>query len=309
MAQPSGDPVPSITEQEAAGAIKAIYEDIKAVIGVPVVNLIFRHMATLPGCLEWGWEVLRPLYAGGELSRVAEALITHLELPAIPRLLAPALRAVGVDAPGERMIARILDAYNRSNPMNMIALSTLLTYLAEGVSAATASHTDTPIRRPPLSLPSATTESAVLPPLLSLDTMQAETAVLVRTLNGLSPQGEARTMASMYRQLAHWPGYLALALVLLQPLHADGRLQVAVQQASTQALSQSQRMAQVLSVDVASAPPVGEVRQALDTALRYFTAHLIVEMIPVGRFLRHTLPEPLSVSGLSQGSALDQTEG
>ena len=55
-------------------------------------------------------------------------------------------------------------------------------------------------------------------------------------------------------------------------------------------------MAQGLSVDVASAPPVGDARQALDTALRYFTAHLIVEMIPVGRFLRYTLPEPLSAS-------------
>ncbi len=296
MAQPSGDPVPSITEQEAAGVIKAIYEDIKAVIGVPVVNLIFRHMATLPGCLEWGWEVLRPLYAGGEVSRAAEDLMGHLDLPVLPRLPAPALRAVGVDASGERMIARILDAYNRSNPMNMIALSTLLTCLAGDVPAAIASHTDTTLRQPPPSLPSGTTDSEALPPLLSLDTMGTETAVLVRTLNGLSPQGEARTMASMYRQLAHWPGYLALALALLQPLHADGRLQVAVQQASMQALSQSQRMAQGLSVDVASAPPVGDARQALDTALRYFTAHLIVEMIPVGRFLRHTLPEPLSAS-------------
>lgn len=45
MTQPPVDPVPSIPEAEATGATKSIYADFKAVTGVPVVNLIFRHIA------------------------------------------------------------------------------------------------------------------------------------------------------------------------------------------------------------------------------------------------------------------------
>jgi hypothetical protein len=119
MTQQPVDPVPSIPEAEATGATKPISEDFKAVSGVPVVNLIFRHVATLPGGLEWSWDVLRPLYASDAVAMHATHLMDDLETPALPRLPHAALRAVGVDAAGESAINRILDAYNRSNPMNL----------------------------------------------------------------------------------------------------------------------------------------------------------------------------------------------
>lgn len=151
MTQPPVDPVPSIPEAEATGATKAIYEDFKAVTGVPVVNLIFRHIATLPGCLAWSWEVLRPLYASGAVATYATHLMDDLETPTVPHLPRAALRAVGVDALGESAINRILDAYNRSNPMNLVALTTLLTYLADpdqAIAAATPAAPLQPVRRP-----------------------------------------------------------------------------------------------------------------------------------------------------------------
>ncbi len=136
MTQRAVDPVPSIPEAEATGSTKAIYEDFKAVTGVPVVNLIFRHIATFPGCLPWSWEVLRPLYASGAVATYAKQLMDDLETPTLPGLPRAALRAVGVDASGESAITRILDAYNRSNPMNFVALTTLLTYLSHPDQAA-----------------------------------------------------------------------------------------------------------------------------------------------------------------------------
>ena len=45
------DPVPAITEAEATGETAAIYTDIRRVYGVGVVNLVWRHLATLPGAL------------------------------------------------------------------------------------------------------------------------------------------------------------------------------------------------------------------------------------------------------------------
>ncbi len=48
MAGPSGDPIPTITEAAATGAVKATYEDIRDSLNIGVVNLIWRHFATSP---------------------------------------------------------------------------------------------------------------------------------------------------------------------------------------------------------------------------------------------------------------------
>ncbi len=50
----SSDPVPAIAEAEATGETVELYTDIRATLGVPVVNLIWRHLAVFPGGLAWG---------------------------------------------------------------------------------------------------------------------------------------------------------------------------------------------------------------------------------------------------------------
>ena len=62
---PAGDPVPAIPEADATCEIAAIYGDIRETLGVPVVNLIWRHLATMPDALPWTWSVVRPIYASG----------------------------------------------------------------------------------------------------------------------------------------------------------------------------------------------------------------------------------------------------
>ena len=41
----SSDPVPAVIESEATGEIKEIFDDIKNVTGVDVVNLVWRRLA------------------------------------------------------------------------------------------------------------------------------------------------------------------------------------------------------------------------------------------------------------------------
>ena len=48
------DPVPAITEAAATGETAAIFADIRQVLGVDVVNLIWRHLATIDGRLALG---------------------------------------------------------------------------------------------------------------------------------------------------------------------------------------------------------------------------------------------------------------
>ena len=68
----SGDPIPAVSEAEARGDGARLFDDIRQVLGVPVVNLIFRHLATLPGGLAGSWGALRPLYASGQVADAAD---------------------------------------------------------------------------------------------------------------------------------------------------------------------------------------------------------------------------------------------
>ena len=134
MTNPSADPVPAITEAEATGNIAAIYTDIRATLGVPVVNLIWRHLAVFPDGLPWAWESLKPLYASGAIAGQAAALRAGLEVPALPALSGPALAAAGISKDALTRITMILRSYERSNALNMIAHCALLARL-EGKSS------------------------------------------------------------------------------------------------------------------------------------------------------------------------------
>ena len=62
------DPVPAVPEAAAIGDIAEIFADIRRVLGVGVVNLIWRHLATIPGALPWAWGTVRPLYVDGTIA-------------------------------------------------------------------------------------------------------------------------------------------------------------------------------------------------------------------------------------------------
>ena len=95
------DPVPALAEAEATGEAAAIFADIRAVLGVGVVNLIWRHLATIPGALPWAWGALRPHYRDGGLAAAAAALRTRTAPPDLPAIPPEVLAAAGL-GPGDR---------------------------------------------------------------------------------------------------------------------------------------------------------------------------------------------------------------
>jgi hypothetical protein len=120
------DPVPAISEASATGAVAEIFSDIRTVLGVEVVNLIWRHLATIPDALPWAWGMLRPLYADGTIRAEAQALHTRIALPHLPPFPHDLLAAVGLGGDDLASIRNILAAYDRTNAMALIALSALL---------------------------------------------------------------------------------------------------------------------------------------------------------------------------------------
>jgi hypothetical protein len=63
-----------------------------------------------------------------------------------------------------------------------------------------------------------------MPRLLGLDELSPPLLALVRDLDDFGRIGPSGAIASLYRHLAHWPAFLALAHTALLPHHRNGSL-------------------------------------------------------------------------------------
>jgi hypothetical protein len=269
------DPVPAIVEASATGAVAEIFADIRRVLGVEVVNLIWRHLATIPDGLPWAWGMLRPLYADGTIAAEARALHSRLALPHLPSLPHDVLIAIGLGSDEQATIRNILAAYDRTNAMALVALLALLCRLDDPLTATGQLAEETPKPSPgPASIP--------LPPLPGLETLPEPVANLVLTLNGFGTRRENPVLASMYRHLAYWPGYLALSWALLAPLEANGSLAAAIEDAIAKARAQAARLAVQLH-----APPIEPTTAAaIRIAIEPFAGDVIAKMVVICALFR-----------------------
>ena len=66
-----------VSEAEAAGRVKAVYEDIKRELGIDFVPNLYRVMATNPDYLEANWtKVKAVMFASGKLDRLTKEIIS-----------------------------------------------------------------------------------------------------------------------------------------------------------------------------------------------------------------------------------------
>jgi hypothetical protein len=66
--------LPLVTEAEATGRTREIYQEIKLALGLPHVNLFFQAFGPHPEFLELQWRAFRPVVSTGEFFRLAERL-------------------------------------------------------------------------------------------------------------------------------------------------------------------------------------------------------------------------------------------
>jgi hypothetical protein len=281
MKHPPGDPVPTISEAHATGEIGDLYADIRATLGVPVVNLIWRHLAILPGGLAWAWQAVRPLYATGTIAAEAADLRGALDLPDLPGLPPAVLDVLGLGAADQSAIRTVLDSYDRSNAMNMVALSTLLLRL-DRVEATGGEHR--------VGDQSENGVAGQLPKLLDLDEMAPATMNLVEALNMLGERDAGRIMASMYRHLAHWPQFLGLFWTLIAPIEADGRLGLVIAANLSACRNRAHRLTAGLGAPAVELP--AESRAAVRQAIDDFVTHPIAKMVVICALIRRAMPEP-----------------
>jgi len=219
------DPVPAVTEAEATGETAAIFADIRAVYRVGVVNLIWRHLATIPDALPWAWRAIRPLYVDGTIARAATAFRSSLRPPALSHVPSEVFATLGLSSADLIQIGGVLAAYDRTNSMALIALTA-----ASGKSVIAGEGL------PPTTSPDQPSEDDItLPTLTPVNAMPPHVAALVTRLNRLGTDAEKPILASMYRHLSHWPPYLGLAWAALAPLDSSRALHTAIAETSAHA--------------------------------------------------------------------------
>lgn len=268
-----------IPESGTEGPVKAIYDDFKACFAAPMVNLIYRRMAGLPGCLEWSWGTLRPFVLSGALEVEGRALLNGLRDGHVPVITTEDLRAAGVDEEAMTAIALVCEAYNRSNPMNLIAAKLLERALDAGAPAGGFSPAKSNANSPP-----------TLPPLVDIDDANAELRDLFRLLARQASGGSEAIVPTLFRHLGHWPGFLALAAEAVSPLAESGALQFA---ATAMQDGAERAAARLLASTAVAAPvtpaPAGDAAKSLVEILTLFPP-TICGMIVIGRHLRRSLP-------------------
>lgn len=262
-------------DNAAPVAVATLYADIRATTGTPIVNLVFRRLATRDGLLERVWTALRPHYADGTLDALAGGLLDRLERD---RPGSPAGGLLGAVAPAELPAVRALvRGYLVNNARNLIATRLLFPDGGGGRGAVAGMPLDRWL--PP---PARATPMPPSPPPGS--PLHARIAALNRLGDGAEPV----ETASLWRHLSHWPALLdAVAehppLLSASPILGDLR-------------DRALRCAEA----AADGLPRPAFTPADHDALRRLVGSLadvtIPKMLPIGLLLDRALdnPEPLS---------------
>ncbi|MGR8920212.1 MAG: hypothetical protein ACU85V_11365, partial [Gammaproteobacteria bacterium] len=159
-------PLDAICERDADAATAALYADIRRTLGVPAVNLVWRHLASIDGALHWVWPRVRPLYRSAALAHAAAAVRASGRLADVEPVSLGGLADAGADADALATIRRVLASYERSNPPNLVVIQAVL--LALSGAAAGPLPALTPVS-------SAPPDAAPLPPLIASADMATAT--------------------------------------------------------------------------------------------------------------------------------------
>jgi hypothetical protein len=254
------DPFPAVAEAEATGETAALFADIRATVGVRVVNLVWRHLATLDGALPWAWGAVKPLYLLGVADTAAVRFREEMILPKLSTLAGG--EPASVDA--------VLASYDHSNTINLFALGALVAWL-RGQTAAQG----TPEQGPRLPAP-----DVILPKLASQADVSPDTWQRVLRLNHFGDRPQPLILASMYRHLAHAPAFLQRLETVLAPLQADGSLDRAISANRAAAVDRARVLARAISAERPA------LTDKIEIGVSAFVDHAIGKMVTICRAIR-----------------------
>ena len=269
-----------LPEDQATGVLATIYEEIRRFSGVAYVSSLQRYLATLPGVLEWAWTAVRPAMVSGVIPETGWWLARSVSLSPLPPVSAAALRVWGVDAKGLAAIRAVASNFVRVSPVNLV-LGACLRLLLTGERPQGAGFPGT--WTPPPALPA-------MPGLVDPQAMAADgRAVLMQFATEIDGKP---FVPALYRQLAHWPAFLAWFATELGPRFA-ARETAAARDAFRAAAwnAAPDIVARLPGSPDGSAPGAATAARVLATIERYATTS--PEMVMFGQLLLVALPETM----------------
>lgn len=252
-----------IREVDADAVTASIYHDIRQSSALPQVNLIYRHLATLPGALPAIWASVRPWVR----SAAADMAVATLLAPGSTAGRAAPLRVPVAD---KTAIADLLSVYGRGNAINLFALSGIRHRLR---NPALPGLSPPPSRCTALTVP-------LIPPLPRLAELPSAMAELVAELTRLHEAARHGVTPSLYLHLAQWPGILPSVRDYV--VHYVQQRGLAIDHASiTEAAA---------AYGIAAAPSelthlTVETRDRALSAIDLFVSSVIPDLVAVGRVL------------------------
>ena len=259
-----------------------MFADLRTTLGVPFVNLIWRHLATIPGGLAWTWGLVRPVYLSPRLLACADELQAGIDLPcrAIPAFV---YEAVGLGSAERAGIAHLVAGYNRGNGLNFLALTLACRVLRREIE-----RPGNPAPAVAPAVPHDVSPGPAAPRLPGLDELAPPLRALVLDFDQFGRIAPSEAVASLYRHLAHWPAFLALAHTALHPLQNDGSLRVQQEQLIARSVALVSGRLQPL-LQRAPAPLAQAEHARVLSSLEHFTRLMIGRMVVVGTALESLL--------------------
>jgi len=256
-----------ISEAQADANTRAIYEDIKRISGTSLVNLIYRHLATMPSALEWAWTNISRDDGYAKLLAASQRLPRHRLCTRLP---APTWRLAGLTDEAVAAMSQLVAQYNKTNALNLVAVTCLLRGI--GAAAAQGLENDPKVR--------SETETTALP-LNDLRRLQVHLNEVVTGAASISP--------TMFRNFEQWPVSLAVVAAILAPLEGTGAFAAARQASLDRALEIADQLQheRMVITPLADAQLAGRVAKSLSL----FQRSVIASMLPVGHALADALGE------------------
>lgn len=259
-----------VTEDAASGETLRIYGEIRRLSAVPFVALIYRHLATIPGALEAVWQAVGPPLESGQLQERAWQL-GHDAWSGSGVDATDDLRALDSDSMSR--IGDVIAAYNRANPINLAIVCLIREAPRDGATASGAAEREawTP---PPM--------IRALPPIPSIAGLPSDVRACVDAFGKPGAPGTPVLVPTLYRHLAHWPAFLALARREVLSRLASGTFQPAIDRFRSAIRAEAAKLGRRSTA--ANEPLLRELGPVLDR----FTS-VIPEMVIVGSFLSRSL--------------------
>lgn len=277
------DPLTAIAEDDASGATAELFADIRRTMNLPLITSIWRILAGIDGALalEKVWSAVRPLYDSGQIEASWQRLQHDLKLPNEPAAIhVDLLVEAGLNKDDLLLALSLVRAYNRSNGLNLLALTTLLQPpLAEQISY--------PEVDPPGTWPA-------MPQLHPMNQLSKEAQNAVLSINELGCTDDNAVVATLWRHLGScWPDLLPLALPTLAPICMAEHLQNTVARTLHMATAEGSRLAAFLPRLSNFSP---EVRAIVNDYVQ--DPQLVLRMVVIGIALQRALESSSAVSGL-----------